>query len=352
MPASVSRSDWPPGESIAYLGRVDLDAFVLAHHAEWERLRALSKQRRLSGADADELLDLYQRTGTQLSLIRSAAPDPALVQYLSAVLARARTAASARRGGSWAAIAEFVARSLPAVLYRSRRWWISTAVISVVLSFVIGIWVARNPDVQSSFVSPEQARQLVNGDFRNYYSEYGASDFAARVWTNNAWLAALCVAFGVLGVPIVILLWGNVVNVAVSGGIMAAYGHTGEFFGLILPHGILELTAIFVAAGAGLRLFWSWIEPGDRTRADALAQEGRSTITVAIGLVGVLFVSGIIEAFVTPSPLPTWARIGIGVLAEIAFLAYVFVLGRRAAQSGVTGDVASDQRSAVLPVRG
>jgi len=59
----------------------------------------------------------------------------------------------------------------------------------------------------------------------------------------------------------------------------------------------------------------------------------------AIGLVGVLLVSGVIEAFVTPSPLPTWARIAIGAMVEIAFLAYVFVLGRRAALAGEMGDI-------------
>ncbi|MCB0909691.1 MAG: stage II sporulation protein M, partial [Nocardioidaceae bacterium] len=61
--------------------------------------------------------------------------------------------------------------------------------------------------------------------------------------------------------------------------------------------------------------------------------------TVALGLVGVLFVSGMIEGFVTPSGLPTWARVGIGVLALLVFLAYVFGLGRAAYRRGETGDI-------------
>jgi hypothetical protein len=89
----------------------------------------------------------------------------------------------------------------------------------------------------------------------------------------------------------------------------------------------------------GLRLFWSWVEPGDRSRPQAIAREGRTAGTVALGLVAVLLVSGVIEAFVTPSGLPTWARVGIGILAEAAFFAYVFVLGRAAYLRGETGDV-------------
>jgi uncharacterized membrane protein SpoIIM required for sporulation len=129
-------------------------------------------------------------------------------------------------------------------------------------------------------------------------------------------------------------------------------GRLGVFFGLILPHGLLELTAVFVAAGAGLRLGWTVIDPGPRSRADALAQEGRAAAGMALGLSLVLLVSGVIEAFVTPSALPTWARIGIGCVAEALFLAYVFGLGRRAALAGETGDVAEDERGDVLPTAG
>ncbi|MCW2620525.1 MAG: hypothetical protein JWL64_127, partial [Frankiales bacterium] len=69
----------------------------------------------------------------------------------------------------------------------------------------------------------------------------------------------------------------------------------------------------------------------------------------AIGLALLLFVSGIIEAFVTPSPLPTWARVGIGVAVELALLAYVFVLGRRAHLAGATGDLDAQRAGYVLP---
>jgi uncharacterized membrane protein SpoIIM required for sporulation len=117
------------------------------------------------------------------------------------------------------------------------------------------------------------------------------------------------------------------------------------FFGLILPHGLLELTAVFVAGATGLRLFWAWIDPGPRTRTRAVSEEGRSAMAVALGLVVVLAISGVVEAFVTPSPLPTWARVGIGVLVEVAFISYVFTVGRYAYQRGLTGDVEAQDAS-------
>jgi uncharacterized membrane protein SpoIIM required for sporulation len=200
-------------------------------------------------------------------------------------------------------------------------------------------WLLDHPDVEQTLLSPRDVDRLVNHDFSGYYSQYAAGHFAAQVWTNNVWVAALCLALGVLGLPVLYLLFQNIANLAIIGSIMTRHGHAAEFWGLILPHGMLELTAVFVAGGVGLRLFWSWVEPGDLTRARSFAREGRTAATVALGLVGVLAASGVIEAFVTPSPLPTWARIAIGVLAEATFLAYVFVLGRRAVARGETGDI-------------
>ena len=136
------------------------------------------------------------------------------------------------------------------------------------------------------------------------------------------------------------VLFENALNVGIDGGLMAAYGRSGEFWTLILPHGMLELSAVFLATAVGLKLGWTVIDPGHRPRGQALAEEGRAMFTVAIGLVFVLLVSGLIEAFVTPSPLPAWARIGIGAVAEIAFLSYIFIFGRRAVAVGQTGDIA------------
>jgi uncharacterized membrane protein SpoIIM required for sporulation len=323
---------------------VDIDAFVAAHSRRWFRLEQLSRRRRLTGAEADELVDGYQEVATHLSVVRSSAPDASLVAYLSTVLARARTRTSGTRTTTLRDVARFLGSTFPAALYRTRRWWLTTLAVNVVLAAVMMAWLLHHPGAESSLMSSSEADRLVNVDFEHYYSEYAASHFAAQVWTNNAWVAALCIALGVLGLPVVWLLFNNIFNVAVIGALMIQHDRGALFFGLILPHGLLELTAVFVAAGVGLRLFWSWVEPGGRTRAQSVAQEGRSAAAVALGLVLVLFVSGVIEAFVTPSGLPTWARIGIGAVAEAAFLVYVFVPGRRAFRAGDTGDTAADAR--------
>lgn len=331
---------------------MDVDAYVAAHQAEWRRLDALVRRRRkLSGDEIDELVVLYQRANTHLSVVRSAGHDPILVAGLSSRVARARAAVTGAATPGWSMIGRFALISFPAMAYRARWWWLATAAGSLVVAVLIGWWVARSPHVQGSLLPRAEVRDLVNHQFRNYYSQYPATSFAARVWTNNAWVAALSLIFGiVLGLPTLWVLFSNAANVGVSGGLMVAHGKGVLFFALILPHGMLELTAVFLAAATGLRLGWTVIDPGPRPRSRALAEEGRASLTIALGLIVVLLCSGVIEAFVTPSPLPTWARILVGAAAEAAFLGYVIVAGRRATAAGLTPDM--EEAPDVLPVAG
>ncbi|MGW5974198.1 stage II sporulation protein M [Streptomyces sp. NPDC055186] len=332
---------------------MDLDVFVSAHRAEWYRLDTLlRRQRRLTGAEVDELVVLYQRTATHLSLIQSAAPDPQLTGRLSQLVARARGAVTGARRASWRDVTHFLSHSFPAAVYRTRHWWVPTALLSTAVAALFGWWIGTHPEVQASIAAPSELRELTRpgGQYETYYSSNPAASFAAQVWTNNAWAAALCLILGVfLGLPVIWILFQNMLNLGIGFGLMASAGRLDTFLGLVLPHGLLELTAVFVAAGTGLRLGWTLVDPGPRPRRRALAEEGRAALAMAIGLALVLFVSGAIEGFVTPSGLPTWARISIGVVAELLFLVYVYVVGKRAARAGETGDLEAAERSAAVP---
>lgn len=343
---------------------MDLDFFVAAHRAEWDELERLVRRarrpRRLSAAEVDRLVELYQRAAAALSTVRSRSPDLALIERLSGLVTRARAAVTGARDPSWLELGRFLAVTFPAAVYDRRRWCLATAAGWLLVALALGIWVAASPGVQLALLPPAQVRSLVGHDFAAYYRSAPAGAFAARVWTNNVLVAAASLTLGVLlGLPTLAVLAANAANVGVAGGLLAAHGRVGEFFVLVLPHGMLELSAVFVAAGTGLRLGWRVVDPGRLPRAQALAAEGRGAVTVALGVVVVLGVSGLLEAFVTPSPLPAWARIGLGALAEAGFLALVGLRGRAVARApaegagvdaGAGGDLGEELAGATLPV--
>ncbi|MFC7246079.1 stage II sporulation protein M [Catellatospora aurea] len=332
---------------------MDLDAYVAEHRGEWRRLEVLSRRRKPTAAEADEMVLLYQRVATHLSVVRSRTPDPALVAELSRLVLSARAAITGAQPVDWRRVPRFLAHDLPLAFYQARRWWIASAVCFLLVAAAVAAWVIGDPTLPRAFgMSEADIDSLVNHDFESYYSENFAPNFGLLVWTNNAWIAAQCLAAGVLLLPVAFILWQNALSIGMVAGLMIGNGRGDLFFGLIAPHGLLELTAIFVSAGVGLRVGWAWVVPGPLlTRGQSLAAAARQGITGAVGLVGVLAVAGLLEAFVTPSFLPLIVRDAIGVLVWSLFLAYVFVLGRRAERADLVLAVDGPDRAAAAQSR-
>ncbi|MFF9563377.1 stage II sporulation protein M [Leifsonia sp. NPDC014704] len=318
---------------------MDLDAYTAARSADWEELSRLASKRRLDGPEADRLIDLYQSGAADLSAIQTSAGATAAGDRLSLALSSARLRFTGAGANLFAQLPRFFVLQLPAALYRLRWIVLGVTVATIVIATLYALWITGNPDVLRNLGDDANLRKYVEHDFIDYYSNNPAASFAGQVWTNNAWIAAQCIAFGITGLFVPYVLIQNAVGVGTAAGVMFAYGRGDVMFSYILPHGMLELTSVFVAAAAGLRIFWAWIAPGPRTRGQALAEDGRALFTVAVGCAISLFISGLIEGFVTPSGLPVWAKISIGALALAAFLAYMLVLGRRAVRAGETGDL-------------
>ncbi len=291
----------------------------------------------MSRAERDEFLDLYQRTSAHLSQLRSTTPDASLDARLTRLVADASHALYGQRNTDAKSFFRFFNETFPAAVWHIRRQIGAAAALLLVPALIMGIWVGISDNAQRSIPSA-LAEAYVNEDFEAYYSSEAAAEFATTVFINNIFVSFLAFALGIVFcVGTAFVLINNGITIGQAGGIFAASGQMGKFFGLILPHGLLELSAIVIAGGAGLVLGWTIIAPGDRTRADALADEGRRSIVVVMGLILVFLAAALIEGFVTGAPLSTLTRVGIGVATWLGFTLYVVVYGRRAAARGVTG---------------
>ena len=318
---------------------MDLDALTAARREEWARLDELSRSRRLSGREVDELVTRYRAASADLADVKTSAGRTPHGDHVSTMLARARLRLTGGPENVVRQIPRFFALQLPAALYRIRWITLIIAVAFVIVATVVAVWISRDPALVASLGSRLQLEQYAQNEFTEYYSENPAAVFAGTVWTNNAWIAAQCVMFGITGFWPIMVLVQNAVGVGTAAAVMASFGRTDVFFLYILPHGMLELTCIFVAGAAGLRIFWAWVAPGPRSRGESLAEAGRSLATVAIGLVLALGVSGLIEGFVTGQPWPWPVKIGIGATALALFVVYIVMVGGRAHRRGESGDL-------------
>jgi len=327
---------------------VDIDRFITDNQASWARLEQLTAQAgsaRFGPAEVDEMVQLYQRASTHLSHARTQRADPGLVNRLTRLVADARGVLYGTRSRSLAGFARFFTTSFPAAVWHARRFVLVSAALLFVPALLMGSWLAHS-DAALEASAPDALREAyVEQDFEAYYSSAPASQFATEVTVNNIQVGFLAFALGILlCVPTALVLAQNGANVGFAAGLFTAVGEQPKFYGLILPHGMLELSAIVVAGAAGLAVGWAIIDPGDRPRTEALAEQGRRSAVIALGLAMAFIVAGTIEGFVTPSGLPTSLRIAIGFAACLAFWTYVIVLGRRAESEGYTGAFGEHER--------
>lgn len=327
---------------------MDIDRFIAANQPAWDRLAALSsrasgrKVRQLTRAEVDELVGLYQKASADLATARTTYAEPGLVVRLTHVVADASAAIYGRRAKAGATLRRFFLATFPAAFWVSRRAILASAACLLVPAVVVGAWLA-NSDAALDVAVPEDTQEaIIASEFEDYYSSAPAAQFSQLVTFNNIRVSFVAFAMGALLLPAVALLAYNGINVGVAGGLFVAEGQAGQFFGLILPHGLLELTAVVIAGGAGLQMGWALVAPGDRTRGVALAEEGRRSVALVLGTVLAFVVAGLIEGFVTPAPVPTLVRVAVGVAVEAAFLLWLIGRGRLAATEGFTGLPADD----------
>jgi uncharacterized membrane protein SpoIIM required for sporulation len=321
---------------------MDIDRFLALHSPAWDRLGELTdKARRPNGANAaelDELVVLYQRTSANLSTARASYRDPALQQRLTQIIASAHAVIHGTRVGSWRSVGRFFTLTFPGAVWSARRFIVVAALVTFLPTIALATWMS-NSDRALEASAPAAVREAyLQSDFEEYYSSEPAGQFATEVFVNNVQVSIVAFAAGVLGCVVTALLLAyNGANLGFAAGLFISAGESAKFFGLIAPHGLLELSAVVVAGAAGLRLGWTVIDPGDRTRSEALAFEGRRSVTIVLGLIVAFAVAGLIEGFVTGSDLPTALRVGLGVAVFLAFWLYVIVQGRVAESMGWIG---------------
>lgn len=318
---------------------MDLDAYTASRRDEWDRLDELSRRSRPDGPATDELIDRYQSAATDLSRLRSISGSTDVGESLAVSLGRARLRLADGGRDLLRQMPEFFVLQLPAALYRLRWWTLAMALFTIIIGVLWAGWALSDPRMMASLGTPSERARFAEEDFTAYYTNDPSSVFATSVWANNAFIAAQCIAFGITGVWVPYILLSNAQGLGTSAAVMADHGRLGDFFLNIAPHGLLELTAIFVAGAAGMRIFWALVAPGTLPRAVSLAREGRAMFTVVVGLVLALALSGLVEGFVTGAEMPWALKIGIGVAALGVFLFYMLVVGRRAVRAGEDGDL-------------
>jgi len=311
-----------------------IERFVLDRRPRWERLEALLARRRrggrLSADDVEELGRLYRRSTSDLAIARRDFPDDPLTRYLEQLVGRAHPAIYRRAAGDPAAPLRFFATGFPRAFRES--WRYTALAFALFLLPLAAAFVATQLDPINGRIivaSRPFVERVERGESWLDVDEATRSLMASFIMTNNIQVAFLAFAGGTLfGLGSVLVLVWNGLSIGAVAGLANVYGLGPRLADFVAAHGGIELSVIFIAGGAGLRLGDALLAPGLLPRRQSLARAARQAVRLLFGCVPLLVVAGLLEGFVSPSPLPTALKLAVGAGSTAMLCAYLLLAGR------------------------
>ncbi|MBC5810301.1 MAG: stage II sporulation protein M [Candidatus Eremiobacteraeota bacterium] len=312
--------------------------FGVRRQAGWDELERLLGEaergtRHRSGADLRRTALLYRSVTTDLAAAQTRGYSLELRSYLNRLTARAHAFVHASRAqNGWMRLAEFFGTIFPREVRRCAREIGGTTALFVAAAVVAYFLVAQRSLnayalLPASWI-PDVDKSLHNSNFA--FDRSLAPLVSSEIITNNIKVAMMAFAGGMtLGILTIWSILENGLMLGALGALFAAKGFGLDFWATIAPHGVIELTSIQIAGGAGLMLAKAVVAPGRLRRIDALKAAARRAGTLLIGVAGLLVVAGTIEGFVTPQRTGIAFRLGFGALTAVLLFLYLGFAGSR-----------------------
>lgn len=324
---------------------MSLMKFVQKREPAWKELQntlVRIEAKGLKSLDDTELsgfIKCYRQVSSDLNYLQTHFSESRYSSYLNNLLSRCHTHIHISEGRSRAVIKEMFLHGFPALLRREKFLFLLSLAVFALASlaayfsvYLDAPWSYKLVPPETRVLMEERGLELEKGEAIIGFPQQPL--FASYIMTNNIQVSFLAFASGIFfGLGTLYIL---IVNGVMLGSLAAVYALQGQsllFWALILPHGIMELTAIFIAAAAGLILGRALLMPGDYTRMDSLRKGGRSALVLVMGTIPMFIAAALIEGFLTPSALEPVIKLIFAGLT--ALLLGRYLLWKKGKQAGV-----------------
>jgi uncharacterized membrane protein SpoIIM required for sporulation/uncharacterized RDD family membrane protein YckC len=353
------RGPFAPRARAGAAGRtaVPAERLVARKRESWEAFRALATRVERAGVgtlvagEVPAFAARYREVAADLARARTYAVDPRVIEYLERLVGAGHNALYRSRGRHRPPMWRYVVGEFPAAVVASWRY-VLVAFLLFAAPAVVGYAVARErPEVIEEVmpVMVSRAQQAADREARGL--TYAQADpetrppIAAWIIQNNIWVCFLAFAGGLLGGLVTAYsLVFNGLGLGMAFGVFTNYHAAAYLTTFVAGHGVLELSAIFISGGAGLRLARALIAPGDRLRRDALVIEGAVAVRMIGAVVCLLILAGTIEGLLSTSDAPATWKFGVSGASAVLLALYLmrgWQVRRSATTSGAAGAAAA-----------
>jgi uncharacterized membrane protein SpoIIM required for sporulation len=299
----------------------------------WERLAALLESqggpRRLGRDELRELALLYRQVANDLSVVRQDETARSTAYMLNQLLGRAHNIIYSSRKRSLPSVVTFLAREYP----RHFRQLLSYTLAAIAL-FAAGLLLGSILTVSrhgfmESFLGPRMVETIHRREMWTHSIVGMKPQESSRIMTNNLTVTFITFAAGITaGLGTLWLIFFNGLLMGVIATACQQAHMSLDLWSFVCPHGSLELPAIFIAGGAGLRLASGILFPGPYRRRDSIMLAGRDAVRLIAGVIPMLVIAGTIEGFFSPSGAPAGVKLAVGGALFTSLLLWLFSAGR------------------------
>jgi len=320
------------------VGRTSVAAerFVMQKREGWEAFRTLAARaerlglKQLGAADIPGFAARYREVAADLARARTYGVDPRVLEYLERVVSAGHNALYGRHTAQRVPIVRLALRELPAAVVEARAFVLAALLLFALPAATGYLAIRERPAIAEEVLPDEMIARARTGVGRRAegvgYAEAPSMYLpvvASRIITNNVQVAFFAFAFGITaGIGTLLLLTLNGLFFGAVLGLFANYGLAGWLLTFVAGHGVLELTAIFIAGGAGLLVARGLIAPGDLTRRDALVLAGRRAARLVAAAVLLLCLAGTIEGLLSASDAAPAYKFAVSAASTVLLACY------------------------------
>lgn len=297
--------------------------FLSLQQPGWRRLSQLLEREMLTSNKLREYLTLYRQSVADLAYLRAQHPNHPAIHELEALVVQAQANFYRPPGeGGISSIFRFFFQEFPCAVVESWRpigWCALLFILSAALGFVLTL---ENIEFAYAIVSPSTLDALSNHDLWTGHETAPQALTSCFLGTHNMNVSLVAFALGitVVGTLMVVLL-----NGIYFGAVMSAALHfdmVEDLGAFVLPHGVIEIPELFLAAGAGLIAGRSLLFPRPFNRIDSMRYHGQRALRLFLGSLPILAVAGLIEGNFSPTRAGWEARQKVATVAVLWFLLY------------------------------
>lgn len=303
------------------------EEFIKSKSAIWRDLEALSTIvnkkgiKSLHSSEIKRFLYLFRQSSHHLAYARVHYPQSSTTGYLNSLIAKSHNQVYAIRKISPDILVKYFTYEFPKLLMEF-KWYIMSSFILFFMGVIISLLlVLINPENAPIFLPQNLVEGIKAGATSK--EQWNHPLMSSYIMINNITVSLNAFVLGItLGIGTIYVLFINGVMLGALTALIYLYGSPLNYWSLILPHGVIELAAIFISGGAGLIIAKHMLIPGLYSRKDSIINGAKKAVSLVAGIAVMLVIAGIIEGFFTPRDISEYVKLTFAAITAIILVLY------------------------------